>query len=146
MKRALLVGSLLALGWLAFGSWQAERAVGPFRVAPDAAWTEPREGSVFGLQGWLLERPGTPRHTLHLASASVAFSDDKDRQRKLTELARGVGEEHPGGFKASTAKLAGVDTVLARFVEGDETVFRYFPYNAQRIFTVTLVVGRPTRT
>ncbi|MEJ5171555.1 MAG: hypothetical protein WHU10_11250 [Fimbriimonadales bacterium] len=142
MKRLLWVAPCAALFLLGVAALQSEVTVGPFRLAPDSSWTEPREGSVFGLQGWLLERPGTTRHTLHLASASVAFSDDKDRQRKLTELARAVGEEHPGGFKASTGKLAGVDTVLARFVEGDETVFRYFPYNAQRIFTVTLVVGR----
>jgi|GEM_PF-990720 len=142
MKRAWLAAPLLALAWLAAGSLQGERTVGPFRVAPDASWSGPEEGAVFGWAGWILSRPGATKHTLHLAQETSPFRDEKDRQRQLAEMARRTGEAHSAGFKASNAKLAGVDTVLARFVEGEETVFRYFPYNAERIFTVTLVIGK----
>ncbi len=147
MKRIAWVAPLAALSLIGLARLQAEIAVGPFRLSPDTTWDAPTEGSVFGLPGWILLRPGAaPRHTLHLSSQTVAFRDDKERHRLLKELAQATGEEHPEGFKASTAKLAGVDTVLARFTEGEETVFRYFPYNAERIFTVTLVIGQSNAT
>ncbi|MCX7801002.1 MAG: hypothetical protein N2109_11750 [Fimbriimonadales bacterium] len=143
MKKLWLFAPVALAGWVGASMLQREEVLGPFRVTPDSTWRRQDGATVFGLSGWSLVRSGAgPTLRLHLAEETHRFEDDRGRERLCVQLARQVGEAHPGGFKADTSKVGGVEAVRAKFVEGEETVWRMFPYNAERVFTVTLVVGK----
>lgn len=143
MMRSLCLLALLS-ACVCAAAFQGEQTIGPYRISPDASWQHKDDVTLFGLAGSrLVQQAQEPKVALHLARDAVAFRDDKERQRLLSDLARHDGEQYPDGFRADTVKLAGVTAVRTHFVAEGMTVWRMRPFNAERIFTVTLVVAAP---
>lgn len=134
--------SLVAV--LGISALLAETTVGPFRLSPDDAWEGPRTVERYGVAGWEFYRIGRgPAAIVHLGQQSVPYKGDQQRKQISLDLARSLGERFGTGFRSDTTRMFGPECVRVKFRDGDETVWRMFPYNAERIFTVTVVSGQP---